>query len=54
MHDVKGTIRGELKDSRWHIRYSIATGGSRLSTIWVNDLWHHEATHVLQARAIPQ
>jgi Asp-tRNA(Asn)/Glu-tRNA(Gln) amidotransferase A subunit family amidase len=54
MHDVKGTIRGELKDSRWHIRYSIATGGSRLSTIWVNDLWHHEATHVLQARTIPQ
>jgi amidase len=54
MHDVNGTVRGELKDSRWHIRYSIATGPGGLSTIWVDDLWTHEAAHVLQGRAIPQ
>src|SRR6185503_15314880 len=38
MHDVKGTLIGEFKDSRWHVRYSIPTNGDRPSTIQVSDL----------------
>jgi amidase len=54
MHVVNGVARGELKDDRWHIRYSVPAGGPGLATIWVNDLWTGDRAHVLQGAAIPQ
>ena len=54
MHDVKGTQIGELKDDRWHIRYSVPTGAPGLATIWVNDLWTKDGAYTLFGRAVPR
>ena len=54
MHDVKGTVIGEFKDDRWHIRYSVPTSGDRSATIWVNDLWAEGRAYTLFGSAAPQ
>jgi hypothetical protein len=54
MHDVKGTLNGEFKDDRWHVRYSVPTAGGRLATIWVNDLWTPDGAYTLFGTATPQ
>ena len=53
MHNVKGTLIGELKDDRWHVRYSIPTGASGLATIWVDDLWAKDRAYTLFGTAVP-
>jgi hypothetical protein len=52
MHDVKGTFIGELKDDRWHIRYSVPTDASRLATISVDDLWTKDGAYTLFGSAV--
>jgi amidase len=47
MHDVKGTLIGEFRDDRWHIRYSVPTTGRRVAVIWVNDLWTKDGAYTL-------
>jgi Asp-tRNA(Asn)/Glu-tRNA(Gln) amidotransferase A subunit family amidase len=54
MHDVKGTQIGELKDDRWHIRYSVPTGAPGIATISVVDLWTNEGAYTLFGRAVPR
>jgi hypothetical protein len=54
MHDVKGTLIGEFKDDRWHIRYSIPMAGDRLAMIRVRDLWSTGRAYTLVGAATPQ
>jgi hypothetical protein len=53
MRTTKRTVSGELKDDRWHIRYSIPAGGRGLSAIWVDDLWTKERPYMLIGTASP-
>lgn len=39
MRSVRGTLTGEFKDDRWHVRYSVPRAGDRPSTIRVRDVW---------------
>jgi amidase len=54
MHDVHGVQIGELKDDRWHIRYSIAAGVPGTSVVWVDDLWKPGVTYTLFGTAVAQ
>ena len=53
MRTVKGVVSGELKDDRWHIRYSIPAGVPGVATVWVNDLWAGGGTYTLYGTAVP-
>ena len=50
MHDVKGTLIGEFKDDRWHVRYSVPTTGGKVAVIWANDLWTDAGAYTLFGR----
>jgi amidase len=54
MHDVKGTQIGELKDDRWHIRYSVPTSAPAIATISVVDLSTNDGAYTLFGRAVPR
>jgi hypothetical protein len=54
MHDVKGTLIGEFKDDRWHVRYSVPTGSNRLATVTVDDLWADTNPYRLFGTATPE
>jgi hypothetical protein len=52
MHTVQGVVRGELKDSHYHIRYSVPAGVPGVATIWVNDLWEGGGSYLLLGTAV--
>jgi amidase len=54
MRTTNGIVRGELKDDRWHIRYSVRTAAPGLSTIWADDLWSRGDPYTLLGTAVPQ
>ena len=54
MKTTKGVVRGELKDSHWHIRYSVPAGVPGTATIWVDNRWKGGETYTLFGTAVPQ
>jgi hypothetical protein len=51
MHDLKGTLIGEFRDDRWHVRYAVPTRGQWLSVVWVDDMWDDSRAYTLFGRA---
>jgi Asp-tRNA(Asn)/Glu-tRNA(Gln) amidotransferase A subunit family amidase len=52
MMTVKGVVRGEFKDLRWHVRYSIPTAGPGTATVHAADLVSGRR-FVLHGTAVP-
>ena len=52
MKVVKGVVRGEFRDDRWHVRYSIPTTAPGTATVDVADLLGGRR-YVLHGTAVP-
>jgi amidase len=52
MKNVKGVVRGEFKDDRWHVRYSIPTAAPGNATVHAADLVSGRS-YVLHGTAVP-